>query len=66
MGTLGRILLVVVMFAVMVVAMYFIRPRLGIEAGTWQSAVLFGIIIAGASFVWRITAPKDRSPPHSS
>jgi hypothetical protein len=66
MRAVGRTLLMVAAFSGAAVAMYFIRPSLGIEPGTWQSAILFGVIVAIASFVWRATAPKDRRPPQSN
>jgi hypothetical protein len=66
MGTLGRILLVVVTFSAAAAAIYVLRPRLGIEPGTLQSAMLFGVIVGLASLVWRMTAPTDRPPSQSN
>jgi hypothetical protein len=66
MNTVTRFLLAAATFAGAAVAMYFIKPSLGIELGTWQAAVMWGVIGALASLVWRVTAPsKDRPPPQS-
>jgi hypothetical protein len=63
MGTIKRILLVLVAFVVVNAALFVILRSLGVERGGWQYALAIGVGIAIVNGVWRRTALKDQPPP---
>jgi hypothetical protein len=58
MGTMIRILIVLVTAVVVFVAMHYLIQTLDVGVGTWKYCLVIGFGVAIIPLVWRLTSPK--------